>query len=161
MASGVSTRKLRSGIWRPERERVRTATSELDGEIGILCKEVWDSRQTLDFRRHKAYGGHRTLGIVPGGWQHACAWLGTRKMRSQKNCMGMYVGCSGYNLSHIKSNIMKKAKLEYLNSNEVKIHAAMRRNIVERKSCLTRSAPPSKPTRFLEKSSASTSRISK
>ncbi|KAG0492623.1 hypothetical protein HPP92_006021 [Vanilla planifolia] len=90
MASGVSTRKLRSGIWRPERERVRTATSELDGEIGILCKEVWDSRQTLDFRRHKAYGGHRTLGIVPGGWQHACAWLGTRKMRSQKNCMGMY-----------------------------------------------------------------------
>lgn len=40
----------------------------------------------------------------------------------------------GYDLSNVKSNIMKKAKIEYLKSPELKIHAAIRRNALQRNS---------------------------
>lgn len=37
-----------------------------------------------------------------------------------------------YGLSNVKSNIMKKAKIEYLNSHEAKVHASMRKNALQR-----------------------------
>lgn len=38
----------------------------------------------------------------------------------------------GYNVSNVKSNIMKKAKIEFLKSNEVKNIAAMKKNSIQR-----------------------------
>ncbi|CAN6479295.1 unnamed protein product [Victoria cruziana] len=39
--------------------------------------------------------------------------------------------CSSF--SNVKGNLMKKAKMEYLNSHEAKIHAAMRKNALHKK----------------------------
>lgn len=48
-------------------------------------------------------------------------------------------GNSSYNVSNLKSNILKKAKIESLNSHEAQIHATMRKNALQQKS----SPPPS------------------
>ncbi|XP_044465755.1 uncharacterized protein LOC123195946 isoform X2 [Mangifera indica] len=78
---------------------------------------------------------------------------------------------SGYNLSGVKSNLMKKAKLDLLKSQEVKNLAAMRKNAVQRSYSVSLakhggllrkdSASTSKPSGVLRKDSASTSRQSK
>ncbi|KAG0470101.1 hypothetical protein HPP92_016801 [Vanilla planifolia] len=68
-----------------------------------------------------------------------------------------FFSVSGHNVSHLKSSLMKKARLEYLQSNEV-ANAAMRKNAVQRKSLPTQSLSGlSKPISFPGKGSASTS----
>lgn len=62
----------------------------------------------------------------------------------------------GYNVSNVKSNIMKKAKIDFLKSNEVKNLAAMKRNAVmtnHRASSMMK-----KPGAVTEKGAASTSK---
>lgn len=53
----------------------------------------------------------------------------------------MFSGANGpgYNVSGVKGNLMKKAKLEYLKSHEARIHSDMRKNAMKRKTF----APPS------------------
>ncbi|XP_008807727.2 uncharacterized protein LOC103720002 [Phoenix dactylifera] len=56
---------------------------------------------------------------------------------------------SSNSCSNLRGNLMKKAKMEYLNSHEARIHAAMRKNALERKSFPTQSTPrSSKPNNF-------------
>lgn len=43
--------------------------------------------------------------------------------------------------SNLKGNLMKKAKMEYLNSHEARIHATMRKNALGRKSFPAQSTP--------------------
>ncbi|XP_038725602.1 uncharacterized protein LOC120016760 isoform X2 [Tripterygium wilfordii] len=59
------------------------------------------------------------------------------------------------NLSHIKSNLMRKAKSEFLNSREVQNIAAMRKNAVQRNN---RTSPMMKPGGSGVKNFASASR---
>ncbi|KAH0453627.1 hypothetical protein IEQ34_017951 [Dendrobium chrysotoxum] len=69
---------------------------------------------------------------------------------------------SSYKVSHIKGNLMKKAKLEYLKSREACIHASTRKNFEHRKSLPSHSLPnSSKSINCLGKNSASTSKLSK
>lgn len=69
---------------------------------------------------------------------------------------------SSYNVSNLKSNILKKAKIECLNSHEAKIHATMRKNAIQRQSYPPQSiARSTKPSNFLRTSSASSSKILK
>jgi len=78
--------------------------------------------------------------------------------------------CNNY--SNVKGNLMKKAKMEYLNSHEARVHQVMRKNDLKRTSLtppsVSRSTKPtgflgktSKPTGFLGKTSASTSKLNK
>lgn len=58
--------------------------------------------------------------------------------------------------SSLKGNLMKKARMEYLNSHEAKIHVAMRKNALQRKIFPSQSVPhSSKPNNFLGKSLSS------
>ncbi|KAF8411095.1 hypothetical protein HHK36_003634 [Tetracentron sinense] len=58
------------------------------------------------------------------------------------------------NFSNLKGNLMKKSKMEYLNSHEARVHADMRKNALQR----SRSAPHiMKPSGFPRKDSASSS----
>ncbi|XP_078444645.1 transcription elongation factor B polypeptide [Wolffia australiana] len=47
-----------------------------------------------------------------------------------------FSGASGssYSVSGVKGNLMKKAKLEYMKSHEARMHAAMRKNVTQRKA---------------------------
>ncbi|XP_042376239.1 uncharacterized protein LOC121969962 isoform X1 [Zingiber officinale] len=55
----------------------------------------------------------------------------------------------GTNLSNVKGNLMKKAKLEYLNSHEAKVHAQIRKNSLQRNSFTSQSIYRSvKPNSF-------------
>ncbi|XP_039137641.1 uncharacterized protein LOC120275185 [Dioscorea cayenensis subsp. rotundata] len=68
-------------------------------------------------------------------------------------------GGSGYDVSNVKSNLMKKAKLEYLNSHEAKVHAIIRKNALQTKSMPPPSIPrSSKPGSFLGKGPATSSK---
>ncbi|CAK9172853.1 unnamed protein product [Ilex paraguariensis] len=69
-----------------------------------------------------------------------------------------YGGGPGSSVCNTKSNLMKKAKLEFLNSKEVKNLAAMKKNAVQRKHGLS---SMSKPVGFSGNPSASTSKLSK
>ncbi|XP_057954829.1 uncharacterized protein LOC131148888 [Malania oleifera] len=62
---------------------------------------------------------------------------------------------SGNNFSNMKSNIMKKAKIEYLNSQEVKNIAAMKKNSLHKNYSVS---PTMKPVGDSRKASASTSK---
>ncbi|URE25492.1 hypothetical protein MUK42_20142 [Musa troglodytarum] len=65
-------------------------------------------------------------------------------------------------MSNAKGNLMKKAKLEYLNSHEVKVHALMRRNASQRNSLSQPSLPCStRQNNFLQSNSASSSKNGK
>ncbi|KAG6536809.1 hypothetical protein ZIOFF_001878 [Zingiber officinale] len=65
----------------------------------------------------------------------------------------------GTNLSNVKGNLMKKAKLEYLNSHEAKVHAQIRKNSLQRNSFTSQSIYRSaKPNSFQPRNSASSSR---
>ncbi|XP_024023408.1 uncharacterized protein LOC112092188 [Morus notabilis] len=68
-----------------------------------------------------------------------------------------FFGGSGpsYNVSNVKSNIMKKAKIDYLKSNEVKNLAAMKKNALRKNH---RAPPMMKPDTFSGKDVASTSK---
>lgn len=72
----------------------------------------------------------------------------------------LFGGCGSDNaLSSVKGNLMKKAKIEYLNSHEARIHQAMRKNDSKRVAFSTPSVSRSvKPNNFLGKSSASCSK---
>ncbi|XP_058096526.1 uncharacterized protein LOC131242119 [Magnolia sinica] len=68
----------------------------------------------------------------------------------------------GNNFSNVKGNLMKKAKMEYHNSHEARVHEAMRKKELQRKSF----PPPGvsrtmKPSGFLGKSPASSSKVNK
>ncbi|XP_062105796.1 uncharacterized protein LOC133817324 [Humulus lupulus] len=64
----------------------------------------------------------------------------------------------GYNVSNVKSNIMKKAKLDFLKCNEVKNIAAMKRNAVQTNHG---ASPSKKPGAYSGKDVASTSKHTK
>ncbi|CAL9041143.1 unnamed protein product [Musa banksii] len=68
-----------------------------------------------------------------------------------------YWGGSGpSSMSNVKGNLMKKAKLEYLNSHEAKVHALMRRNASQQNSLSQTSLPRStRQNNFLQSNSAS------
>lgn len=66
-------------------------------------------------------------------------------------------GGNGYGLSNVKSNIMKKAKIEYRNSQEVKNLAVMKKNSLQRNHSMS---PMMKPSFVSKKDSASTSKLS-
>ncbi|XP_009416869.2 uncharacterized protein LOC103997396 [Musa acuminata AAA Group] len=68
-----------------------------------------------------------------------------------------YWGGSGPSgMSNVKGNLMKKAKLEYLNSHEAKVHALMRRNASQQNSLSQTSLPRStRQNNFLQSNSAS------
>ncbi|XP_077224189.1 transcription elongation factor B polypeptide [Tasmannia lanceolata] len=69
---------------------------------------------------------------------------------------------AGSSFSKVKGNLMKKARLESLQSHEAKIHEAMRKNALQRKSFSTPSVSRTmKPSGFLGSSSASSSKLSK
>ncbi|WOL15503.1 transcription elongation factor B polypeptide 3 [Canna indica] len=64
-------------------------------------------------------------------------------------------------LSNVKGNLMKKAKLEYVNSHEAKVHAMMRRNASQRNN-MQQSVPRStKPINFPSSKTASSSKNEK
>ncbi|XP_031491323.1 uncharacterized protein LOC116258353 [Nymphaea colorata] len=66
--------------------------------------------------------------------------------------------CSSF--SNVKGNLMKKAKMEYLNSHEAKVHAAMRKNALQKKSNLQSSASQmARPSSFTLKGSSSSSNL--
>ncbi|XP_059664968.1 uncharacterized protein LOC132311194 [Cornus florida] len=69
-----------------------------------------------------------------------------------------YGGGPGSNISNTKSNMMKKAKLEFLNSREVKNLAAMKNNSLQRNHCVSSMR---KPGGFSGTSCASTSKLTK
>ncbi|XP_020575736.1 uncharacterized protein LOC110021541 [Phalaenopsis equestris] len=72
------------------------------------------------------------------------------------------VSSSCSKVSHIKGNLMKKARLEYLKSKEACIHATMRKNMEQRKSLPVQSLPhSSKPISCAGKTSASAPALSK
>ncbi|KAK8921127.1 hypothetical protein KSP39_PZI020294 [Platanthera zijinensis] len=70
------------------------------------------------------------------------------------------VGSSTYNVSHIKGNLMKKAKLEYLKSNEASIHATMRKNAAQRSKLPESASHSSKSVSYAGRTPASTSKLS-
>ncbi|CAK9158912.1 unnamed protein product [Ilex paraguariensis] len=72
--------------------------------------------------------------------------------------LNTYSGGPGSSVCNTKSNLMKKAKLEFLNSKEVKNFSAMKKNAVQRKHGLS---SMSKPVGFSGNPSASTSKLSK
>ncbi|KAJ8458299.1 hypothetical protein OPV22_031225 [Ensete ventricosum] len=75
-----------------------------------------------------------------------------------------YWGGSGpsSSLSNVKGNLMKKAKLEYLNSHEAKVHALIRRNASQGSSLSQPSLPRStRHNNFLQSNSASSSKNGK
>uniref|UniRef100_A0A1D1YEG3 Elongin-A n=2 Tax=Anthurium amnicola TaxID=1678845 RepID=A0A1D1YEG3_9ARAE len=79
-------------------------------------------------------------------------------------CKRMFSGGneSCYNVSNIKGSLMKKAKLEYLNSHEAKIHATMRKNALKSKNFPPPSAVrPTNTSSILGKGSASSSKPTK
>ncbi|PIA62647.1 hypothetical protein AQUCO_00200573v1 [Aquilegia coerulea] len=54
------------------------------------------------------------------------------KIPPSSNKRNFYGGSGSYNkFSSTKGNLMKKAKMEYLNSHEAKVHLAMRKNAVQ------------------------------
>ncbi|PKI33622.1 hypothetical protein CRG98_045978 [Punica granatum] len=61
----------------------------------------------------------------------------------------------GYNVGNLKGNLMKKAKIEFLKSQEVKNMAAVKRNAIQRSTCASRVM---RPSGFLATGSASTSK---
>ncbi|KAK9119296.1 hypothetical protein Scep_017389 [Stephania cephalantha] len=69
-----------------------------------------------------------------------------------------FFGGSGpcHYFSNLKGNLMKKAKMEYLNSHEAKVHAAMRKKDLQRNQC----APRTTTTAFLSKKTKPQSQIS-
>ncbi|ONK73918.1 uncharacterized protein A4U43_C03F920 [Asparagus officinalis] len=85
------------------------------------------------------------------------------KKEPPSSCKRSYPsGSTSYNVSNLKSNILKKAKLESLQSHEAKIHATMRKNALQRKiSPPERISRASKPSNFLRTSLASSSKLSK
>lgn len=71
-------------------------------------------------------------------------------------------GSTSHNVSNLKSNILKKAKIECLNSHEAKIHATMRKNSLQRKSFPPQSISRStSASSFLRTSTPSGSKLSK
>lgn len=68
-----------------------------------------------------------------------------------------YGGGPGSNIGNTKSSLMKKAKLDYLNSHEVKNLTALKKNAVQR----NHSMPIRKPGNFGLKGSSSTSKLAK
>ncbi|KAJ0969508.1 hypothetical protein J5N97_022385 [Dioscorea zingiberensis] len=69
---------------------------------------------------------------------------------------------SGYDVSNLKGNLMKKAKLEFLNSHEAKVHSIIRKNTLQNKTIPPPSIPRSaKPGNFFGKGSATSSKLSK
>ncbi|XP_030462933.1 uncharacterized protein LOC115682751 isoform X2 [Syzygium oleosum] len=67
-------------------------------------------------------------------------------------------GCGSYNVSNLKSNIMKKAKIETLNSREVKNIAAMRKKAIQREYSISPLIRPRGPSGG---DSASSSKVTK
>ncbi|KAK4766485.1 hypothetical protein SAY87_008127 [Trapa incisa] len=61
----------------------------------------------------------------------------------------------GYNVSNVKSNLMKKAKIEFLKSQEVKNMTAVKKNAIQRHPCVS---PFKRPSGIPEKGPASTSK---
>ncbi|KAK4749823.1 hypothetical protein SAY87_027272 [Trapa incisa] len=61
----------------------------------------------------------------------------------------------GYNVSNVKSNLMKKAKIEFLKSQEVRNMAAVKKNAIQRHPCVS---PFKSPSGIPSKGSASTSK---
>ncbi|XP_042427918.1 transcription elongation factor B polypeptide 3-like [Zingiber officinale] len=64
----------------------------------------------------------------------------------------------GINLSNVKGNLMKKAKLEYLHSHELKVHAQMKRDALQRNSFAHQSTVHSGKKNYQQCNSASSSR---
>ncbi|GLT34180.1 hypothetical protein SLA2020_087110 [Shorea laevis] len=75
------------------------------------------------------------------------------KVPPSSNKRGFFAG-PGYNLSNVKSNIMKKAKIELMKSQEVKNLTALKRNAVQRNN----SPSTTKKSNGFGNNSASTSK---
>lgn len=67
-------------------------------------------------------------------------------------------GCSSYDVSNLKSNIMKKARIETLKSREVKNIAAMKKKAIQREHSIS---PLTKPRAPSGGGSASSSKVTK
>ncbi|GAV75556.1 Elongin_A domain-containing protein [Cephalotus follicularis] len=67
----------------------------------------------------------------------------------------------GYNVSNVKGNLMKKAKVEFLKSREVKNIAAMRNQTMQRNRSASRPSPMMKPGVLSGQNSASSSKYIK
>ncbi|KAF9625964.1 hypothetical protein IFM89_028350 [Coptis chinensis] len=64
----------------------------------------------------------------------------------------------GTNFSNAKGSLMKKARMEYLNSHEAKVHATIRKNAVQRSQSQS-IRRPTKPAGLLGKHTASSSKF--
>lgn len=80
------------------------------------------------------------------------------KVPPSSNKRSFYGGPGSSNISNTKSSIMKKAKLQFLNSHETKNLAAMKRNSVQKSHSIS---PMRKPGVFPGNGSASTSKLAK
>ncbi|KAL0002190.1 hypothetical protein SO802_015971 [Lithocarpus litseifolius] len=81
------------------------------------------------------------------------------KVPPSKNKRGFFGGSGpGYNVSNVKSNLMKKSKVDYLNSNEMKNRAAMKRMASQAQRNDGCSSSMMRPVQFKGKDSASTSK---
>lgn len=86
----------------------------------------------------------------------------TNKAPDSSKKRGFWSGSSSCNVSHLKSNIMKKAKIESVNSMEAKNKAAMRKLELQRRSIPPQSiSRPTKPTTVYKKDLPSSSKITK
>ncbi|KAJ4832365.1 hypothetical protein Tsubulata_035168, partial [Turnera subulata] len=117
----------------------------MDGSCQILSfwkdnSECFATQEVYSTFGHWVYEFSEHFMHEPGGKLSRQVRLCTKVPPSSNK--RSFWGGNGYNLSNVKSNLMKKAKLDFLKSREVKNIAALKKNAVQRSNSASSSMKP-------------------
>ncbi|GMP67658.1 hypothetical protein CsSME_00027576 [Camellia sinensis var. sinensis] len=132
-------------------------------KVSFKWKKLYEAKaKDLEEAQQKSFDRIKELykkedaraGIAKSDWS-----LGPPVVEETKSAgTALHKGPGSSNISNTKSSIMKKAKLQFLNSHETKNLAAMKRNSVQKSHSIS---PMRKPGVFPGNGSASTSKLAK